>query len=100
VYVSGDPDGTISVSPGMSGTLTAAQPHVTLQITASRNLSCGAGGNQCPTITIEPGGTVLTVTTSGRRHPFRRRRRPHRHDGGPAAAVLSSSAPASPLPRH
>jgi hypothetical protein len=100
VSVSGDPDGTISVSPGTSGTLTAAHPYVTLEITASQNLSCGNGGNQCPAITIEPGGTVLTVTTSGRRHPFKYRRRQHRHDGTPAATVLSSATPAAPLSRH
>ena len=85
VSVSGDPDHTITVSPATSGTLTAAHPHVILEITASQNLSCGNGGNACPTITIEPGGTVLTVTTSGRRHPFEHRRRHHRHDGRPTA---------------
>ena len=93
VSVSGDPGHTITVSPATSGTLTAAHPHVALLITASKDLSCGNGGNPCPTITIEPGGTVLTVTTSGRRHPFRHRRRHHRHDLVPAATVLPSSAP-------
>ncbi len=100
VSVSGDPDGTITVSPATSGTLTAAHPHVTLEITASQKLSCGTGGNPCPTITIEPGGTVLTVSTSGRRHPFRHRRRQHRQDGMPAATAVPSSAPATPLSRR
>jgi RNA polymerase sigma factor (sigma-70 family) len=81
VSVSGDPDHTIAVSPATSGTLTAAHPHVTLEITASQDLSCGDEDNPCPTITIEPGGTVLTVTTSGRRHPFKHRR----PDGTPTA---------------
>jgi RNA polymerase sigma factor (sigma-70 family) len=93
VSVSGDPDHTITVSPATSGTLTAAHPRVTLVITASQNLSCGNGRDPCPAITIEPGGTVLTVTTSWRRHPFRHRRRPHPHDGAPAATVFLSSAP-------
>ena len=88
VTVSGDPDHTITVSPATSGTLTAAHPNVTLEISASQNLSCGNGGNPCPTITIEPGGTVLTVAASGRRHPFRHRRRHDRHDGTPTATVL------------
>jgi hypothetical protein len=59
-------------------------------ISASEDLSCGNGGDPCPTITIEPGGTVLTVTTSGRRHPFSHRRRHDRHDGTTAAAVPPS----------
>jgi RNA polymerase sigma factor (sigma-70 family) len=87
VSVSGDPDGTITVSPATSGTLTAAHPRVTLEISASRDLSCGDGENPCPTITIEPGGTVLTVTTSGRRHPFKRPRRPDGQDDTAAAAT-------------
>jgi hypothetical protein len=90
VSVSGDPDGTISVSPGLSGTLTAAQPRVTLEITASQDLSCGSKGNPCPVITIEPGGYVFTVTTSGRRHPFKHRRH-RRHDGMPAATAAIST---------
>ena len=98
VSVSGDPDGTITVSPATSGTLTAAHPHVTLEITASQKLSCGTGGNPCPTITIEPGGTVLTVSTSGRRHPFRHRRRQHRQDGMPAAIAVPSSARDTAVP--
>jgi hypothetical protein len=69
VSVSGDPGNTISVSPAMSGTLTAAHPHIVLSITASANLSCGQrhGGSACPTITIEPGGTVFTITGRGHR---------------------------------
>jgi RNA polymerase sigma factor (sigma-70 family) len=90
VSVSGDPGHTITVSPATSGTLTAAHSHTAVEISASQNLSCGYGGNACPTITIEPSGTTLTVTTSGRRHPFRHRRRPDRHDGRPGAAPLSS----------
>jgi hypothetical protein len=99
VSVAGDPDGTITVSPATSGTLTAAHPDVTLEISASQDLSCGEGGSPCPTITIEPGGTVFTVTTSGRRHPFKHHRRRRGNDGTPAGAVLPSSVPASPLPR-
>ena len=100
VSVSGDPGHTITVSPATSGTLTAAHPRAALMISASKDLSCGNGGNPCPTITIEPGGTVLTVTTSGRRHPFNHRRRHDRHDGAPAAAVLPSPAPWWPRPRR
>ena len=90
VSVSGDPDHTITVSPARSGTLTAGHPQVTLEITASQDLSCGDEGNPCPAITIEPGGVVFTVTTSGRRHPFKHRRRPDGHDGLPAATVRPS----------
>jgi hypothetical protein len=90
VTVSGDPGQTISVSPATSGTLTSAHPNVTLTVTASQNLSCGHKDRHCPTFTIQPGGTVFTITT-GRRHPFKHRRQ-HQYDGLP---FLNYRTPAS-----
>jgi RNA polymerase sigma factor (sigma-70 family) len=69
VTVANDPEGAISVSPGYSGKLTTASPQVTLEIAADQYLNCGPGGSPCPTVTVNPGGTVYTIWTEwGHQH--------------------------------
>ena len=64
VSVARDPDHVVSVSPGDAGTLTPARPVATLTIRVSRFVRCGPGAAaQCPTLTISPGDTVLTLWT-------------------------------------
>lgn len=64
VSVTRDPGHVVSVSPGDSGTLTPAMPVATLTIRVSRFVRCGPGtGAQCPTLTVSPGDTVLTLWT-------------------------------------
>ncbi len=65
VSVSNDPGDAVSVSPG-SGTLTEANPRATVTVSVSQRLRCGHRRHRdtpCPTITIWPSGTVLTVQT-------------------------------------
>jgi RNA polymerase sigma factor (sigma-70 family) len=64
VLVANDPDHVVSVSPAETGTLTPADPAITLTVRVRRFVRCGLGtGTPCPAITISPAGATLAVWT-------------------------------------
>ncbi|MGH3297796.1 MAG: RNA polymerase sigma factor [Trebonia sp.] len=74
VSVANDPDHVVSVSPADAGTLTPADPAITLTVRVSQFVRCGRGtGTPCPAVTISPAGATLAVWT-GWTLPFRRSR--------------------------
>jgi hypothetical protein len=86
VSVANDPNHAVSVSPAEAGTLTPADPAVTLTVRVSKFVRCGLGtATPCPAITISPGGATFAVWT-GWTLPFPLRSRP------------PSATPVSPAP--
>jgi hypothetical protein len=64
VSVADDPDHVVSVSPADAGTLTPADPAITLTVRVSQFVQCGRGtSTPCPAITISPGGATFAVWT-------------------------------------
>jgi RNA polymerase sigma factor (sigma-70 family) len=64
VSVANDPNHAVSVSPANAGTLTPADPAVTLTVRVSKFVQCGLGTTtRCPAITISPGGATFAVWT-------------------------------------
>jgi RNA polymerase sigma factor (sigma-70 family) len=75
VSVANDPDHVVSVSPA-AGTLTPADPAITLRVRVSQFVRCGIGTTApCPAITIWPRGATFAVWT-GWTLPFPRGSRP------------------------
>ena len=63
VSVANDPDHVVSVSPAEAGTLTPADPAITLTVRVSRFVRCGPGTTTpCPAITISPRGATFAGT--------------------------------------
>jgi RNA polymerase sigma factor (sigma-70 family) len=64
VSVVNDPNHVVSVSPADAGTLSPADPAITLTVRVSRFVQCGRGTTTpCPAITISPGGATFAVWT-------------------------------------
>jgi RNA polymerase sigma factor (sigma-70 family) len=86
VSVANDPNHAVSVSPAEAGTLTPADPAVTLTVRVSKFVRCGLGtATPCPAITISPGGATFAVWT-GWTLPF------------PLGGRPPSATPVSPAP--
>jgi RNA polymerase sigma factor (sigma-70 family) len=102
VSVANDPDHVVSVSPADAGTLTPADPAITLTVRVSRFVRCGLGTTTpCPAVTISPRGATFAVWT-GWTLPFPRgSRRPSAAPGGPAPGGRPSAGtpPAVPTRR-
>jgi len=102
VSVANDPNHAVSVSPAEAGTLTPADPDVTLTVRVSKFVRCGLGtATPCPGITISPGGATFAVWT-GWTLPFPRgSRRPSVAPGVPARGGGTSAGvpPAAPARR-
>jgi hypothetical protein len=100
--VANDPDHVVSVSPADAGTLTPADPAITLTVRVSRFVRCGLGTTTpCPAVTISPRGATFAVWT-GWTLPFPRgSRRPSAAPGGPAPGGRTSAGtpPAVPTRR-
>ena len=101
VSVANDPDHVVSVSPA-AGTLTPADPAITLRVRVSQFVRCGPGTSMpCPAIIIWPRGATLAVWT-GWTLPFPRgSRRPSAAPGIPARGGGTSAGvpPAAPARR-
>jgi RNA polymerase sigma factor (sigma-70 family) len=101
VSVANDPDHVVSVSPA-AGTLTPADPAITLRVRVSQFVRCGPGtSTPCPAITIWPRGATFAVWT-GWTLPFPRgSRRPSATPGIPARRGGTSPGvpPAAPARR-
>jgi hypothetical protein len=64
VSVANDPNHVVSVSPADAGTLSPADPAITLTVRVSRFVQCGRGTTTlCPAIRISPGGATFAVWT-------------------------------------
>jgi hypothetical protein len=102
VSVANDPDHVVSVSPAREGTLTPADPAITLTVRVSQFFRCGPGNTTpCPVITIWPRGATFAVWT-GWTLPFPRgSRRPPAAPGSPTRVGGTSPGvpPAAPARR-
>ena len=104
VFVANDPDHLVSVSPADAGTLTPADPAITLTVRVRRFVRCGLGtGTPCPAITISPAGATLAVWTGwtlpsppGRRRPSADPASGAAHGGTPAGTWARTRAPIPP----
>jgi RNA polymerase sigma factor (sigma-70 family) len=111
VSVANDPNHVVTVSPADAGTLTPADPAITLTVRASQFVQCGRGTTTpCPAITISPGGATFAVWTGwtlrfppdGRPPPGGQRRvQPSATPVNPAPGRITSggSPPAVPTRR-
>jgi RNA polymerase sigma factor (sigma-70 family) len=105
VSVANDQNHVVSVSPAGSGTLTRADPAITLTVRVSGFVRCGPGrGTTCPSVTISPGGATFAVRTGWTLPLSRASRRPPvvpastatRAGPAPGGVAPSGTAPAAP----